>query len=205
MCILLAFNDNQSLTYAAIMALCGVEDDKDLQPHILGLCSKLKILVREGPGKYVGAGDTFWVNEDFKSKFKRIKVPLVMIKEPGLASAATANGEPNPSSGDLPPAVEEERRHITEAAIVRIMKTRKSLTHNDLIGEVTRQVSNRFSPQPMVRADRLFVAYISFLSPAADCHGFSRFSPYLLLPYLTHSYSFSLTTPVHQETHRISH
>jgi cullin 3 len=48
----------------------------------------------------------------------------------------------------VPTAVEEERRHVLEAVIVRIMKSRKTLTHNQLLEEICRQVSNRFSPTP---------------------------------------------------------
>jgi cullin 3 len=51
----------------------------------------------------------------------------------------------------LPEAVEEERRHHVEAAVVRIMKSRKVLSHNELVMETTRQLAGRFVPNPQVR------------------------------------------------------
>lgn len=37
---------------------------------------------------------------------------------------------------------------MVEATVVRIMKSRRTLPHNDLIAEVTKQLANRFSAQP---------------------------------------------------------
>ena len=36
-----------------------------------------------------------------------------------------------------------------KACIVRIMKARKRMTHNDLVSEATRQLASRFLPNPM--------------------------------------------------------
>ena len=41
-------------------------------------------------------------------------------------------------TSDLPASVDEERRHLVEAAIVRIMKARKAMSHLDLVAEVIR-------------------------------------------------------------------
>lgn len=42
--------------------------------------------------------------------------------------------------------VEEDRKHIIEAAIVRIMKARRALDYNSIITEVGRHMSGRFVP-----------------------------------------------------------
>lgn len=47
-----------------------------------------------------------------------------------------------------PDRVKEDRRHLCEATIVRVMKARKVITHNELIAEVTRQLRHLFFPQP---------------------------------------------------------
>jgi len=57
--------------------------------------------------------------------------------------------------GSVPLKVEEDRRHLVEAAIVRIMKARKSLGHNELFAEVTRQLNVRFTPSPQFVKKRI--------------------------------------------------
>ena len=72
----------------------------------------------------------------------------------GAAAAALPSANAG-IDGSVPVAVEEDRRHLVEAAIVRIMKARKTLHHNDLIAEVTRQMSVRFQPAPQTIKKRI--------------------------------------------------
>jgi cullin 3 len=98
----------------------------------------------------ISEGDTFTVNFAFTSKLRRVKIPLVSMKDAsggGDKASGAAQGE---NFDQLPMSVIEDRRHIIEAAIVRIMKARKALTHNDLIAEVLRQVSHRFTVEVTV-------------------------------------------------------
>lgn len=51
--------------------------------------------------------------------------------------------------------VEEDRKPQIEAAIVRIMKSRRILDHNSIVSEVTRQLAPRFMPNPAVIKKRI--------------------------------------------------
>jgi hypothetical protein len=96
-------------------------------------------------------GDTFTFNAEFSSKFKRIKVPLISAKEVVPVGGGVGGGEGGGGLEEgLPGAVEEERRHHVEATLVRIMKSRKTLSHNELVAETTRQLAVRFTPSPQV-------------------------------------------------------
>lgn len=51
--------------------------------------------------------------------------------------------------------VDEDRKHEIEAAIVRIMKSRKRMPHNILVTEVTDQLRSRFLPSPVIIKKRI--------------------------------------------------
>jgi len=77
-----------------------------------------------------------------------MKIPLVALK-------ATSEEAVQRGPEGVPAAVEEDRKHLVEAVIVRIMKSRKTLDHNSLIMEVTRHLASRFNPTPLLIKQRI--------------------------------------------------
>ena len=73
------------------------------------------------------------------------------------------------NNNGLPPTVEEDRRHLVEASIVRVMKARKRLSHNDLVAEITRQLSHRFVPVPQVGIVTSFHVILTLLTVLTHC------------------------------------
>ena len=77
----------------------------------------------------------FKVYSNYKNKKTRfnINVPL--------------KAEPRADDARLTKQVEEDRKHVIQAYIVRVMKMRQQLGHQELIGEVLEQLKNKFSPK----------------------------------------------------------
>ncbi|KIY43994.1 Cullin-domain-containing protein [Fistulina hepatica ATCC 64428] len=139
--ILMLFKDleeAQTLTYVEIRDATQIVE-QELQRNLQSLaCAKFQILKKHPSGRDVSAEDSFSYNMDFSSPLQKIKISTIAAK--------VESGEERKETLDR---VDEERRHQTEACIVRIMKDRKHGTHNDLVNEVTRQMAGRFEPNPL--------------------------------------------------------
>ncbi|KAK7050999.1 hypothetical protein VNI00_005111 [Paramarasmius palmivorus] len=145
--ILLLFEDVEDdgfLTYEEIKQATSIEDS-DLQRHLQSLaCAKYKVLKKHPPGRDVSSSDSFSFNSGFTANLQKIKISTI--------SSKVESSEERKETKDR---IDEERRHQTEACIVRIMKDRKHMTHNDLVNEVTRLLSSRFQPNPLIIKKRI--------------------------------------------------
>jgi len=113
--------------------------DADLQRALQALaCAKFKILKKVPPSRDVAPTDKFSYNHDFTTPLQKIKIRVI--------SSKIETSEERKETNDR---IEEERRHQTEACVVRIMKDRKTMAHNALVTEVTKQLSTRFQPVPL--------------------------------------------------------
>ncbi|KAL1916524.1 uncharacterized protein VTP21DRAFT_5715 [Calcarisporiella thermophila] len=140
MVVLLLFNnlgDGNSLSFTDIQQETEIEES-DLRRTLQSLaCGKYKILLKTPKGREIGADDRFVANWGFTCPLARIKIQTVAAKV-----------ESEPERRETIEKVEETRKHQIEAAIVRIMKDRKTMEHNQLVAEVTRQLTPRFVPVP---------------------------------------------------------
>uniref|UniRef100_A0A8C6TZS2 Cullin 3 n=1 Tax=Neogobius melanostomus TaxID=47308 RepID=A0A8C6TZS2_9GOBI len=104
-----------------------------------------RVLTKEPKSKEIENGHVFTVNDQFTSKLHRVKIQTVAAKQ----------GESDPERKETRQKVDDDRKHEIEAAIVRIMKSRKKMQHNVLVAEVTQQLRARFLPSPVVIKKRI--------------------------------------------------
>ncbi|XP_052215829.1 cullin-4A-like [Dreissena polymorpha] len=133
LCLLL-FNEGDMFSFEDIKTATAIEDT-ELRRTLQSLaCGKAKVLLKAPKSKDVEAGDKFKFNDDFKHKLYRIKINQIQMKETQEENVSTTQ------------RVFQDRQYQVDAAIVRIMKTRKSLTHNLLISELFNQLKFPVKP-----------------------------------------------------------
>ncbi|XP_033149930.1 cullin-3-A [Drosophila busckii] len=148
MCVLLLFNNRDVLTYDDIHQETDIPERelvRALQSLSMGKPAQ-RLLVRNSKTKTkdIEPSDEFYVNDAFVSKFHRVKIQTVAAK-----------GESEPERKETRGKVDEDRKHEIEAAIVRIMKSRKRMAHNLLVSDVTSQLKSRFLPSPVFIKKRI--------------------------------------------------
>ncbi|GER49512.1 cullin family protein [Striga asiatica] len=138
MCVLMLFNNTDRFTYREIEQATEIPSS-DLKRCLQSLaCVKGKNVLRKEPmSKDIGEEDAFSVNDNFTSKLRKVKIGTVVAQK-----------ESEPEKQETRQRVEEDRKPQIEAAIVRIMKSRRVLDHNNIIAEVTKQLQSRFLANP---------------------------------------------------------
>jgi cullin-4 len=94
-------------------------------------CAKLRPLTKHPKGKDVNDTDTFSINLNFDHPKYRVKINQVQLKETKEENQETHM------------RVAEDRNFETQAAIVRIMKSRKTISHSELVAEVIKATITR--------------------------------------------------------------
>lgn len=149
--VLMLFNTTDSLSFGDILLQSGIED-KELRRTLQSLaCGKVRVLTKEPKGKDVEDGDTFHFNADFSDRLIRIKINSIQMKE---------TEEENKKTNDQ---VFQDRQYQIDAALVRIMKARKQLSHKLLVADVIQQLKFPFKAADLKKRiesliDREFLA-----------------------------------------------
>ncbi|KAI8050826.1 Cullin-domain-containing protein [Syncephalis plumigaleata] len=146
--ILMLFNQTDDwISYEQLLAETGIPAEQ-LQRNLQSLISpKHPILCKDPPVKtmpQVQPDHRFRFNNEFKSKLLRIRITS---SGPRLEQAAERKVTME--------RVNEERQIQTDACIVRVMKSRRTMEHNTLVAEVTRQLLSRFRPDPSIIKRRI--------------------------------------------------
>jgi cullin 3 len=138
MCVLMLFNDVDQLSYNEIAKATQINTSDLIKCLYSMVLVKGKNIIKKEPmNEHIGKDDLFFVNDMFESKWYKIKLETV-----------AAQTESEDEKLRTRKNVEEDRRPQMEAAIVRIMKLRKQLDHNNIIEEVTKEVKSLFLPNP---------------------------------------------------------
>lgn len=146
MCILMLYNEKDCYSFKELLEKTLIPED-----HLLRALMSLamgkpnqRLLSKQPRSKEIEPDHIFSVNESFTSKLHRVKIQTIASK-----------GESEPERKETRDKVDEDRKHEIEAAIVRIMKARKQLSHSVLINEVTDQLKSRFLPSPVIIKKRI--------------------------------------------------
>ncbi|XP_018008708.1 cullin-3 [Hyalella azteca] len=146
MVIVMLFNTREKWTYEEIQSETDIPERdllRAMQSLALGKPNQ-RVLLKMPKTKEIEPHHYFTVNDAFTSKLYRVKI-----------QAVAAKGESEPERKETRTKVDEDRKHEIEAAIVRIMKARRRITHNNLVAEVTDLLKSRFVPVPLLIKKRI--------------------------------------------------
>lgn len=146
MCILMLYNERDSFTCQELAQRTQL-GEKELHRALMSLAmgkQNQRILIKSPRSKEIEPSNLFTINDSFTSKLHRVKIQTIACR-----------GESEPERKETRGKVDEDRKHEIEAAIVRIMKARKQMSHSSLVNEVIEQLRTRFMPSPVIIKKRI--------------------------------------------------
>ncbi|XP_049818266.1 cullin-4B isoform X2 [Aethina tumida] len=132
--VILLFNKYDEVSFEYVKEALNIEDS-ELRRTLQSLaCGKARVLNKIPKGREIEDNDKFRFNNDFVHNLFRIKINQIQMKETTEEQKATEE------------RVFQDRQYQIDAAIVRIMKMRKTLSHNLLISELYLQLKFPVKP-----------------------------------------------------------
>jgi len=146
MAVLLQFNESDYWTMEQLAENTKIR--KETLQQVVGILVKAKLLLLEnsdctnGEAKEenpkISLKSTLRLFRGYKNKKLRVNINVPLKADARADDEATHRH------------IEEDRKLLIQAAIVRIMKARKTLKHTQLMTEVLNQLTNRFKANPKV-------------------------------------------------------
>ncbi|EJD54968.1 Cullin-domain-containing protein [Auricularia subglabra TFB-10046 SS5] len=133
--VLLLFNDAPRLSMLDIHARTHLEPEeltRTLQSLSLG---RHRILKKLSPGKDVQDADEFEFNEAFTDARTKLRLPTIQAPAEVVDEDKRARSQ-----------IDGERQYAIDAAVVRLMKSNKTMMHKDLVQQVVEAVAKHFQP-----------------------------------------------------------
>jgi len=131
---LLQFNNTDELSLEDMKEATNIEDGEMRRTLQSLACGKARVLTKLPKGKDINDGDKFVYNKEFTNALFKIKINQIQLKETNDEQKATEE------------RVFQDRQYQIDAAIVRIMKMRKTLSHNLLLTELYNQLKFPVKP-----------------------------------------------------------
>jgi len=146
MAILLKFNDKTIWEHSALQYETKIPEHKEAFQNALTSLAhpRIRVLSKNPNSKESKPGDKYKINEKFKNARQRVIVPAYY----------QTSKKRKEDSALMRQQIMVLREHQADAAIVRTMKARKELGHQELVAEVIRQLT-QFQAKPNMLKKRI--------------------------------------------------
>jgi len=143
MAVLLMYNTSDSYKLSEISEATKLKPEILIQVLKTLIKAKLLLLSPNETEDDLNDNSVLALFKDYKNKKLRVNINVPL------------KAEVKQETEQIHQVIEEDGKLLIQAAIVRIMKMRNQLKHQELVAEVLKELANRFNPTvPMIKVRR---------------------------------------------------